>query len=127
MRSALARDRVLFPSFARVVVREPVLIIGHSRSGTTLIHELLAADEQFSWFMAYEIFPDARFVVMVRNPFKTIPSIQKMMLRNYKASGIDRDQIETALAIVGENSIAHYRYPFEILEQHPEARWTAIP
>lgn len=257
----LALDRVFFPRFARVEVRQPIFIIGHARSGTTLMHELLCADEQFSWFMAYELFlpslvqkkliralgrfdrtwiggrfegrlrawqdrvfaagrqmhpmdlmgpeedefvlaltlcsgtvgvvfpnlddlqpysrfdefldagsrrrimafyrdcvkrqlalngrerthlsknpmfsskvaslietfPDARFVVLVRNPFETIPSIQKMMLRNYKASGTDDALIEAALAIVGENSIAHYLYPFEILDQHPRTRWTAIP
>lgn len=257
----LALDRILFPRFGRVRVEAPVFIIGHSRSGTTLLHELLAADDQFNWFMAYELFlpsllqkkllrafgrfdrrrlggryearlrawqdrvfaagrqmhpmdlfgpeedefllaltlysgtpgvvfpnledmqpysrfdelldpatrrrvmafyracvqrqlvlngvgrthlsknpmfsskvaslietfPDARFVVLVRNPFETIPSIQKMMVRNYKASGTDRVQIESALRIVGENSIAHYLHPFEILERHPEIRWTAVP
>jgi hypothetical protein len=64
---------------------------------------------------------------MVRNPYETIPSIQKMMLRNYKASGTDRAQIDAALAIVGENSIAMYLQPFEVLAEHPETRWTAIP
>lgn len=257
----LALDRILFPGFVRVAVREPVFIIGHSRSGTTLMHELLTADEQFNWFMAYELFlpsliqkkllrafgrfdrarldgkyekrlrawqdrtfaagrqmhpmdllgpeedefllaltlcsgtpgvvfpnledmqpysrfdelldattrrrvmafyracvqrqlvlngtekthlsknpmfshkvqslietfPDARFVVMVRNPFETIPSIQKMMLRNYKASGTDATQIEAALTLIGETSIAQYRYPFEILDEHPRTRWAAIP
>ena len=257
----LALDRILFPGFIRVAVREPVFIIGHSRSGTTLMHELLTADEQFNWFMAYELFlpsllqkkllrafgrfdrarldgrfekrlrawqdrtfaagrqmhpmdllgpeedefllaltlcsgtpgvvfpnledmqpysrfdelldartrrrvmafyracvqrqlvlngtdkthlsknpmfshkvqslietfPDARFVVMVRNPFETIPSIQKMMLRNYKASGTDAAQIEAALTLVGGTSIAQYLYPFEILEKHPQTCWTAVP
>jgi omega-hydroxy-beta-dihydromenaquinone-9 sulfotransferase len=74
-----------------------------------------------------ETFPDARFVVMVRNPFETIPSIQKMMVRNYKASGTDREQIEAALAIVGENSIAMYRDPFDVLARNPQTRRTAIP
>lgn len=257
----LALDRVLFGGFARIEVCRPIFIVGHARSGTTLIHELLAADEQFSWFMTYELilpalvqkklvrmlgrfdrerlggryearlrawqdrafaagrqmhpmdlmgpeedefvlaptlctgtvgvvfpnlddlqrysrfdelldagtrrrvmafyracvqrqlalngpdkthlsknpmfsnkvqslletFPDARFVVLVRNPYETIPSIQKMMLRNYKASGTDRAQIEAALAIVGENSIAMYQQPFEVLARHPETRFTAIP
>lgn len=257
----LALDRVLFPRFVRVEVRQPIFIIGHARSGTTLMHELLCADQQFNWFMAYELFlpsllqkkilralgrfdrerlggryearlrawqdrvfaagrqmhpmdlmgpeedefvlaltlysgtvgvvfpnlddlqpysrfdemldaktrrrvmafyrgcvqrqlvlngpdrihlsknpmfsskvaslietfPDARFVVLVRNPFETIPSIQKMMVRNYKASGTAPAQIEAALAIVGENSLAHYLYPFEILDAQPGTRWTAIP
>lgn len=257
----LALDRLFFPRFARITVRAPIFIIGHARSGTTLLHELLAADEQFNWFKTYELFlpaltqkkllravgrfdrrwlggrierrlrawqdrafaagrqmhpmdlfgpeedefllaltlysgtpgvvfpnledmqpysrfdemldlrtrrrvmdfyrscvqrqlslngpnrthlsknpmfsskvqslietfPDARFVVLVRNPFETIPSIQKMMVRNYKASGTAKSEIESALRIVGENSIAHYRTPFAVLEQHPRTRWTTIP
>ncbi|MEZ4217515.1 MAG: sulfotransferase [Myxococcota bacterium] len=256
----LALDHVLFPGFRRVRVRAPLFVIGHARSGTTLLHELLGADEAFSWFMAYELFlpslvqkkllravgrfdrarlggrlearvrawqdrvfakgrqmhpmdllgpeedefllsltlysatagvvfpnleamrpftrfdvaldartrrkvmrfyrgcvqrqlylngpekthlsknplfsgkveslieafPDARFAILVRNPFETIPSIQKMMLRNYKASGTAPELIENALRIVGENSLFSYRYPFDTLAKHAATRATAV-
>jgi hypothetical protein len=52
-----ALDPLLFPSLRRVTVREPVFILGHARSGTTLLHRLMSEDrERFSAFMLYELF-----------------------------------------------------------------------
>jgi len=52
-----ALDPLLFPSLRRVEVRTPVFIVGHARSGTTLLHRLLSQDaERFSAFMLYELF-----------------------------------------------------------------------
>ena len=258
----LTLDRILFPAFLKIRVERPTFIIGHPRSGTTLMHQLLTRDsEQFSWFMTYELalpsilqkkliralarvdreyfnaaierrleawqdrvfekgrqmhpmsltgpeedeflmaptfhssslgilfayleemepynrfdeqidpktraklmrfyrecvqrqlylnggsrihlsknplfsgkvaslidaFPEARFVVMVRNPFETIPSIQKMMARNYQASGTPPDQIQKALGILNGTSLYHYRHPFKILDDRPDVTWTTIP
>ena len=53
----MALDHVLFPGFRRCAVREPVFVIGHARSGTSLLHELLARDgERFSTFLTWELF-----------------------------------------------------------------------
>jgi len=38
------RDRQLYPKIARQEIREPLFIVGLPRSGTTLLHNLLAAD-----------------------------------------------------------------------------------
>ena len=52
-----ALDPILFPSLRRVEVRSPVFIVGHARSGTTLLHRLMSEDrERFSAFMLYELF-----------------------------------------------------------------------
>jgi hypothetical protein len=52
-----ALDWVLFPGLRRTEVRSPVFIVGHARSGTTLLHRLMAKDtERFSAFMYYELF-----------------------------------------------------------------------
>lgn len=37
-------DKLLFPGFRQVTVREPVFIIGNMRSGTTFLHRLMARD-----------------------------------------------------------------------------------
>ena len=50
-------DGLLFPRLWRVQVKEPVFIVGHARSGTTLMHRIMARDgERFSAFMLYELF-----------------------------------------------------------------------
>src|SRR3954471_1185320 len=41
---------------AGVTVRPPVFILGHWRSGTTLLHNLLALDDQFAFPNLYEVF-----------------------------------------------------------------------
>src|SRR4051812_45083792 len=43
-RLSLTRDRCLYPEIARQEIREPLFIVGLPRSGTTLLHTLLAAD-----------------------------------------------------------------------------------
>ena len=55
--ACFALDNVLFPGLRRVRVRAPVFIVGHARSGTTLLHRLMCMDgERFSYFRFYELF-----------------------------------------------------------------------
>jgi hypothetical protein len=50
-------DAILFPGLRRVEVQTPVFIVGHARSGTTLLHRLMSGDrERFSVFVYYELF-----------------------------------------------------------------------
>ena len=52
-----ALDPILFPSLRSVEMRRPVFIVGHARSGTTLVHRLLSQDEErFSSFKLYELY-----------------------------------------------------------------------
>ena len=49
-------DGIFFPGLHRTSVREPVFIVGHPRSGTTLLHRLMCEDrERFSYFRLYEL------------------------------------------------------------------------
>ena len=50
-------DAIFFPKLWRQKVERPVFIVGHARSGTTLVHRLLAADgDTFSYFLYWEMF-----------------------------------------------------------------------
>ena len=50
-------DPILFPALRRTEVRAPVFILGHARSGTTLLHRLMSKDaDRFSAFLLYELF-----------------------------------------------------------------------
>ena len=60
-------DYIFFPALWRQKVISPVFVVGHARSGTTLMHRLLAADsDRFSYFLYWEMFLPAltqRYVV----------------------------------------------------------------
>ena len=50
-------DYLFFPALWRQQVKAPVFVVGHARSGTTLMHRLLAADgDRFSYFLYWEMF-----------------------------------------------------------------------
>lgn len=50
-------DGILFPGLHRIRVRAPVFLLGHARSGTTLLHRLMSRDaERFSSFRLYELY-----------------------------------------------------------------------
>lgn len=50
-------DYLLFPGLWRQQVVKPVFVVGHARSGSTLLHRLLAADgDTFSYFLYWETF-----------------------------------------------------------------------
>jgi hypothetical protein len=50
-------DWVLFPGLRRQEVRSPVFVVGHARSGTTLLHRLMSEDrERFSAFLYWELY-----------------------------------------------------------------------
>lgn len=55
-RIGLFVDRILFPRSLRAPVTKPVFIVGNFRSGSTLLHRLLASDPQFTAMKTWEIY-----------------------------------------------------------------------
>lgn len=54
--AGLLLDRLLFPAFRRQPVTEPLFIVGNYRSGTTVLHRLIAADRaRFTTMQMWEI------------------------------------------------------------------------
>jgi hypothetical protein len=50
-------DGLLFPRLRRIEVRAPVFLVGHARSGTTLLHRLMSLDgERFCTPRLYELY-----------------------------------------------------------------------
>src|SRR5438132_2775410 len=54
-RLLLARDREIYPEIGRQEIREPLFIVGLPRSGTTLLHILLAADPAHRAPLTWEV------------------------------------------------------------------------
>jgi hypothetical protein len=54
-RLRMEQDRHLYPDIARQEIREPLFIVGLPRSGTTLLHNLLAADPEHRSPLMWEV------------------------------------------------------------------------
>lgn len=67
-----------------------------------------------------ETFPDARIVVLVRNPYETIPSLLKLMQTSWRLRGWEETQIKRSLRVLAEQSFHTYKYPLEVLARHPD-------
>jgi len=74
-------DGLLFPGLHRVRVRDPVFLVGHARSGTTLLHRLMSRDaERFSSFMLYELyFPS----LLQKRAIRALAAFDRRWLRGY--------------------------------------------
>ncbi len=65
-------DNLFFPGLHRTAIRTPVFVVGHARSGTTLVHRLMSEDEgQFSSFRLYEMFGAALLLTSDAGSFIT--------------------------------------------------------
>ena len=49
-------DKIFFPRYQKIQVKNPVFIIGNPRSGTSFLHNLLTQTEEFIAFKTWQIF-----------------------------------------------------------------------
>ena len=67
-----------------------------------------------------ETFPDARFVIPMRNPYETIPSLLKLVRSGWKALGWDEARQQRCLKVLADQSFDTYLYPLRVLAENPE-------
>lgn len=67
-----------------------------------------------------ETFPDARIVVMMRNPEECIPSCLKLVQASWKAGGWTKDDYEPSLDILADIAYEHFDNPHAALARHPQ-------
>jgi len=88
------------------LVGAPIFIIGHWRSGTTLLHEYMMQDDQFACSDTYECFAPSHFLVSgsVFRPWVKYLMPKKRPMDNM-AVGLERPQEdEFAICALGANS-----------------------
>jgi hypothetical protein len=73
-----------------------------------------------------EEFPDARFVVLVRDPAECIPSCLKLVEVTWRGKGWQREDYERSLRILTEISFDHFHNPAAVLAAHPEVPQLAV-
>ena len=109
LNSALAFfQRVFYGGKIRrtTIKRAPIFIVGHWRSGTTLLHEYFMRDDQFASPNTYECFAPTHFLVSEKiiRPWLNYLMPKKRPMDNM-AAGLDRPQEdEFAICALGVNS-----------------------
>ena len=73
-----------------------------------------------------EEFPDARFVVCMRDPRESIPSLLKMLKQTWKSLGWGEERIEASIEKLIEQSLHSYRHPREVLSGRPNTAWCEV-
>jgi omega-hydroxy-beta-dihydromenaquinone-9 sulfotransferase len=108
----------------------PVFILGHWRSGTTLLHELFACDRQLACPSTYDCFSPLHFLLTRRWAPRllrwTLPDRRPM---DNMAVGFDRPQEdEFALCLLGQPSpLAHVAFPNRIGPEAAELDVARLP
>lgn len=104
-----------YNDFYREVVKRQLYL-----NGTDRVH--LAKNPLWAGRVAslIEAFPDARFIVNVRDPRETIPSLLKLLTSAWRALDWDPQRQKKCLEVLVETSFASYAHPFEVLEAHPD-------
>ena len=95
-------------------------------NGTDKIH--LSKNPTFSGRVEslIETFPDARIVVLMRNPYETIPSLLKLMQRSWQLRGWDGAQMNRSLRALADQSFHTYKYPLEVLARNPNTKQAIV-
>ena len=73
-----------------------------------------------------ECFPDARFVVNVRDPRDTIPSLLSLLRSGWKRLAWEEERMQRCLGVMVDQSWHSYLHPLETLEAHPDVKGAVV-
>ena len=73
-----------------------------------------------------DTFPDARIVVMMRDPAQCIPSVLKLVELTWKAKGWSKADYAASLEILTNISFDHFRNPRAALARNPDTPQTVV-
>jgi omega-hydroxy-beta-dihydromenaquinone-9 sulfotransferase len=115
------RKRRRYNDFYREVVKRQLYL-----NGTDKIH--LSKNPLWAGRVAslIEAFPDARFVVNVRDPRETIPSLLKLLTGAWYALEWDPERQRRSLRLIVENSFASYWHPIEALDANHHVKCAIV-
>ncbi len=115
------RKRKRLNAFYRELVRRQLCLNGSER-------QHLSKNPYWTGRIAslIDAFPDARFVVNVRDPRATIPSLLKLNRSAWRRLGWDDGRQQESLDVLLGQSTYNYRHPLEVLESRPDTRYAIL-
>lgn len=116
-----AKKRRRYNDFYRECIKRQLYL-----NGTDKIH--LSKNPMYSGRVAslHEAFPDARFIVNVRDPNETIPSLLKLVRAGWKQLGWDPERQKRCLSILAGQSWHTYKHPIEFLDANPNVKGAIV-
>jgi hypothetical protein len=115
------RKRRAYNDFYRECVRRQLYLNGPDK--THLAKNPLWAGRVASLI---ESFPDAKFVVNVRDPRETIPSLLSLMRGGWKQLGWEEARQQRCLQVLVDQSWHSYKHPLETLEATPHVQGAVV-
>lgn len=73
-----------------------------------------------------DTFPDARVVVMVRDPASCIPSVLKLVELNWRGRGWRREDYAQSLRVLTDISFESFHHPRQVLARNPRTPQIAV-
>lgn len=117
-----AADRRRMMNFYRNVVKRQLYINGDNKIHLSKNPTYCGRVEAL-----IEAFPDARFVLLYRNPHETIPSLLKLLHVSWKLQGNQSpERIEKSTREMVNLSFESYMHPLDVLNRHPDTRYAII-
>ncbi len=95
-------------------IKEPIFILGHWRSGTTLLHNILCLDEQFAYPSKFQVSNPHTFLTREKRVEKILKNRQaeKRHMDNMEITFSSPDEDETAVSMMCQRSpIVSWAFP----------------
>ena len=116
------RDRARILAYYRELVQRQLYMHGenlvHCCKSPSFVHKMRSL---------LETFPDCRFVIPVRHPYETIPSLIDMLRKIWLSMRTDPAVVKDSVSLLGNKMLSDYRYAFEVLAEVPEDRAAVVP
>jgi len=117
----MGRRRQRWLHHYRELVKRQLLLNGHRKT------HLAKNPIMSGWVDALiETFPDARFVILVRDPAECIPSCLKLVEATWRGKGWSREDYSASLRVLTDIAFEHFHHPRQVLERRPEVRRIAV-
>jgi len=120
-----------------VKIKDPIFILGHWRSGTTLLHKLFSLDEQFAYPNLFQVSNPHTFLSREEIIKKALGNVeaQKRPMDNMEVTYLDPGEDESAISVLSQrsplvswgftnNDKKYYKYhTFENVDGNDSKKW----
>ncbi|MCX2975416.1 sulfotransferase [Halieaceae bacterium IMCC8485] len=73
-----------------------------------------------------DVFPDARFVLNLRDPREAVPSLIKLTSSGWKQMGWSPERVQASIDMLTKQSVYNYRHPLEVFDNNPGTRYAIL-